>query len=73
MRRFRLLLRFFDIAQTSGKPEVKFDLITRKYGAENLTIARNLVVWLRAHGRGAYADAYLGMLDKPAEHRDFEN
>ena len=64
---------FFDIAPTSGKPEVKFYLTTRKYGADDLTIARNLMAWLHAHGRGAYADAYLSMLEKLAEHRGLEN
>lgn len=64
---------FFDIAPTSGKPKVKFYLTTRKYGADDLTIARNLVAWLHGHGRGAYADAYLGMLEKLAEHRGLEN
>lgn len=28
---------------------------------------------LRARGRGAFADAYLGMLEKLAEHRGLEN
>lgn len=64
---------FFDIAPTSGKPEVKFYLTTRKYGADGLTIARNLMAWLHAHGRGAYADAYLGILEKLAEHRGLKN
>ena len=64
---------FFDIAPTSGKPEVKFYLNTRKYRADDLTIAQNLVAWLHAHGRGAYADACLGMLEKLAEHRGLEN
>ena len=64
---------FFDIAPMSGKPEVKIYLATRKYGADDLTIARNLVAWMHAHGRGAYADAYLGMLKKLCEHRGLEN
>jgi len=64
---------FFDNAPTSGTPEVKFYLTTRKYGADDLTIARNLMAWMHAHGRGAYADAYLGMLEKLAEHRGLEN
>ena len=64
---------FFRIAPTTGKPEVKFYLTTRKYGADDLTIARNLMAWLHAHGRGAYADTYLGMLEKLAEHRGLEN
>ncbi len=31
------------------------------------------MAWLHAHGRGAYADAYLGILEKVAEHRGLEN
>lgn len=64
---------FFDIAPTSGTPDVKFYLTTRKYGADDLTIARNLTAWMRAHGRGVYADQYMGMLEKLAVHRGLEN
>ncbi|KAL9095873.1 MAG: hypothetical protein Q9165_001870 [Trypethelium subeluteriae] len=64
---------FFDIAPTSGTPDVKFYLPTRKWGADDLTIARNLTAWMRAHGRGAYADQYMGMLEKLAVHRGLEN
>ncbi|KAJ6180053.1 hypothetical protein N7519_010514 [Penicillium mononematosum] len=64
---------FFDIAPMNGKPEVKFYLTTRKYGADDLTIARNLVAWMHAHGRGTYCDAYLGMLEKLSEHRGLAN
>ena len=53
--------------------EIKFYLTTRKYGADDLTIAQNLMAWMHAHGRGAYVDAYLGMLEKVAEHRGLEN
>ncbi|KAK1957516.1 aromatic prenyltransferase [Colletotrichum sublineola] len=64
---------FFDIAPTSGVPDVKFYLPTRKYGADDLTIARNLVAWLRERGRDAYCNRYLDMLDKLAVHRGLEN
>ena len=64
---------YFDIAPTSGKPKVKSYLTARKYRADDLTIARNLMAWLHAHGRGAYADAYLGMVEKLAEHRGLDN
>lgn len=64
---------FFDVAHNSGTPEIKFYLTTRKYGGNDLTIAHNLVAWMRACGRGAYADAYLDMLHKLAEHRGLEN
>lgn len=64
---------FFDIAPSSGRPEVKFYLTTRKYGADDLTIARNLMAWMHTHGRGTYYDAYLGMLEKLAEHRGLAN
>ncbi|RYO86223.1 hypothetical protein DL766_008931 [Monosporascus sp. MC13-8B] len=64
---------FFDIAPTSSKPDVKFYLTTRKYGADDTTIVRNLVAWIYAHGCGAYCDAYLGMLEKLAKHRGLKN
>lgn len=31
------------------------------------------MAWLEAHGRGAYADAYLGILEKLVKHRGLEN
>ncbi|KAI9677128.1 MAG: hypothetical protein M1822_008237 [Bathelium mastoideum] len=64
---------FFDIARTSGTPDVKFYLTTRKYGADDLTIARNLTEWMSAHQRGNYAGAYMGMLERLAAHRGLEN
>lgn len=64
---------FFDIAPTNGTPEVKFHMTTRKYGTDDLTIARNLVEWMKAHGRGAWTDAYMGMMEKLAVHRGLEN
>ncbi|KAK1454240.1 aromatic prenyltransferase [Colletotrichum cuscutae] len=64
---------FFDIAPSSGTPDVKFYLPTRKYGPDDLTIARNLVAWLRERGRGAYCNEYLAMLEKLAVHRGLEN
>lgn len=64
---------FFDIAPTSGKPEVKFYLTTRKYGADDLTIARNLMSWMQAHGRGEHCASYIWMLERLAAHRGLEN
>ncbi|EER38497.1 dimethylallyl tryptophan synthase GliD1 [Histoplasma capsulatum H143] len=64
---------FFDIAPTSGRPQVKFYLTTRKYGADDLTIARNLMAWMDEQGRGTNCDAYIGMLKRLAEHRGLEN
>lgn len=58
---------FFDIAPTSGRPQVKFFLTTPKYGADDLTIARNLMAWMDEQGRGTYCDAYIGMLKRLAE------
>ena len=31
------------------------------------------MAWLHAQSRGAYADAYLGILEKLTEHRELEN
>jgi DMATS type aromatic prenyltransferase len=64
---------FFDIAPKDSKPEVKFYLTTRKYGADDLTIAQNLVTWMKAHGRGTYTDQYLAMMETLCSHRGLEN
>lgn len=63
----------FDIAHASGTPDVKIYVKTRKLGPDDRAIAHNLVGWMREHGRGAYCEQYLGMLDRLAEHRGLEN
>lgn len=63
---------FFDIAP-GRKPEVKFYLPTRRFGGDDLTIARRLIDWLKVRGRGDYGDRYLSMMHALAEHRGLVN
>jgi DMATS type aromatic prenyltransferase len=60
---------FFDIAP-GRKPDVKFYLPIQKFGADDLTIARRLIDWMKARGRGGYGDRYLEVIHALAEHRD---
>jgi DMATS type aromatic prenyltransferase len=69
------LVYFFDIAPGNADaiPEIKFYNPTRRYGPDDLSIARGLVSWLKARGRDTYCDGYLRMLESLAEHRGLEN
>lgn len=60
---------FFDIAP-GRKPDVKFYLPTQRFGADDLTIARRLIDWMKARGRGDYGGRYMGVVHALAEHRN---
>jgi len=61
---------FLDIRPgTVPVPEIKFYLPVRRYGPDDLSIARNLMEWMAAHDRGTFCDKYLSMLESVAEHR----
>ncbi|KAI5868213.1 aromatic prenyltransferase [Durotheca rogersii] len=70
---FECFVYFFDIAPQNGVPDVKFYLPTRRYGPDDLAIAHRTIEWMKARGRGAYADQYLQMMEAVAEHRGLEN
>ncbi|KAI1367013.1 dimethylallyl tryptophan synthase GliD1 [Xylaria arbuscula] len=63
---------YFDIAPGSSKaiPDIKFHNPTRRYGPDDLSIARGLTSWLKARGRGQYCDSYMRMVESVCEHRD---
>ncbi|KAI1503388.1 dimethylallyl tryptophan synthase GliD1, partial [Biscogniauxia marginata] len=64
---------YFDIAPHNKVPGIKFYNPTRRYGPDDLAIAKGLMNWLKARGRGAYCDNYLRMMESVAEHRGLEN
>lgn len=60
---------YFDMAPTSLKADVKLYIPTRHVGPDDLTVAKNLVAWLEARGRGGYGQNYMNMLQGLAQHR----
>ncbi|RYP41863.1 hypothetical protein DL767_000692 [Monosporascus sp. MG133] len=64
---------YFDVAPHNSVPGVMFYNPTRRYGPDDLTIARGLIDWMKTRGRGAYGDRYLRMMESMSEHRGLEN
>jgi DMATS type aromatic prenyltransferase len=62
-------LYYFDIAPGATMPDIKFYTPVRRYGQDDLTLAKGLTAWMEAHGRGAYCDRYISMLQSLAQHR----
>ncbi|KAI1493819.1 dimethylallyl tryptophan synthase GliD1 [Biscogniauxia mediterranea] len=60
---------YFDVAPGAALPEVKVFIPARYYAADDLALARGITAWMRARGRGAYCDRYVGMLGRLAGHR----
>ena len=52
----------FNITPGKIMPEIRMYLQLRLNGRDDSTIARGLVSWMEAHGRGAYCQAFLHML-----------
>jgi DMATS type aromatic prenyltransferase len=52
----------FNITPGKTMPEIRMYLQLRLNGRDDSTIARGLVSWMEAHGRGAYCQAFLHML-----------
>ncbi|KAK2599078.1 hypothetical protein QQS21_005419 [Conoideocrella luteorostrata] len=64
---------YFDMAPTSKTPDVKLYIPTRHIGPDDLTIALNLVLWMKKNGRGGYEERYMNMLKGLAEHRRLDS
>ncbi|KAI1824890.1 dimethylallyl tryptophan synthase GliD1 [Xylaria intraflava] len=65
-------LYYFDIAPGSALPNVKFYSPVRRYGRDDLSLAKATVDWMNSHGRAGYGDKYLSMLHSLAQHRKLE-
>lgn len=63
---------YFDIAPGSPLPDIKFYLPTRRYGKDDLSIARGLTKWMGDRGRGQYKEGYMRVLESLASHRTLE-
>ena len=64
---------YFDIAPGSPLPDIKFYLPTRRYGKNDLEIARGLAKWLEARGRSQFSQGYMRVLESLAKHRRLED
>ncbi len=66
-------LYYFDIAPGAVVPDIKFYTPVRRYGRDDLSLAKATTAWMEANGRGAYCDRYLSMLQSLAEHRRLDD
>ena len=65
-------LYYFDIAPETTLPDIKFYTPVRRYGRDDLSLAKATTAWMEAHGRGEYCERYLSMLHSLAQHRRLE-
>ncbi|KAF3759925.1 dimethylallyl tryptophan synthase GliD1 [Cryphonectria parasitica EP155] len=63
------LIYYFDIQPDKPLPEVKLYVPVWRYASDDLSVARRTVEWMKERGRGSYADRFLGMLERLADHR----
>ena len=66
-------LYYFDVAPGNTLPEIKFFIPTRYYAHDDLSQARGITAWMETHGRGAFCQRYLRMMESLAEHRRLED
>jgi len=64
---------YFDIAPGSELPAIKLYLPMHHYGQDDLSLAKGITGWMKAHGRGQYCDRYMSMLENMAYHRHLED
>ncbi|KAL2824223.1 aromatic prenyltransferase [Aspergillus cavernicola] len=62
-------LYYFDIAPGALLPDIKFYTPVRRYGRDDLSLARGIIDWMQSHGRGEYCSQYLSMLERLSPHR----
>ncbi|KAK3936140.1 tryptophan dimethylallyltransferase-domain-containing protein [Diplogelasinospora grovesii] len=62
-------LYYFDIAPGAAVPAIKFYTPVRRYGRDDLSLVKATTAWMERHGRGAYCERYLSMLQGLASHR----
>lgn len=65
-------LYYFDIAPKNKLPEIKFYTPVRRYGRDDLALAKGTVAWMKSHGRGEYCDRYMNMLQGICQHRPLD-
>ena len=66
-------LYYFDIAPANALPEIKIFVPVRYYARDDLSLARGIMGWMEARGRGAYCQRYLRMLESLSEHRSLDD
>ncbi|KAI0427500.1 dimethylallyl tryptophan synthase GliD1 [Xylaria sp. FL1042] len=65
-------LYYFDIAPGADLPAIKLYIPVRRYGKNDLSIARGVMSWMEARGRGAYCDRFLATLENISQHRPID-
>ncbi|KAI0449666.1 dimethylallyl tryptophan synthase GliD1 [Xylaria acuta] len=66
-------LYYFDIPPDANLPAIKFYIPVRRYGKNDLSIARGVMSWMEARGRGAYCHRFLATLENISQHRQLSN
>ncbi|KAL9123288.1 MAG: hypothetical protein Q9187_000160 [Circinaria calcarea] len=66
-------LYYFDVAPGSSVPDIKFYIPIRRYGKDDLQIARGLTRWMESRGRGRFNDNYMRILESLATHRTLDS
>lgn len=66
-------LYYFDVAPGSSVPDIKFYIPIRRYGRDDLQIARGIMQWMEARGRGRFNDNYMRILQSLSTHRTLES
>ena len=66
-------LYYFDIASAKALPEIKIFIPVRYYARDDPSLARGILGWMEARGRGAFNHRYMNMLRSLSEHRRLED
>lgn len=65
-------LYYFDIAPRSTIPDIKFYIPIRRYGKDDLQVARGLTQWMESRGRGQFIKNYMRVLENLSTHRPLD-
>lgn len=63
---------YFDIAAGARAPDVKFYLLARRYASDDHSLARGVMSWMEARGRGEFCSNFISALRGIAQHRPLD-
>lgn len=66
-------LYYFDIAPGSALPDIKFYIPIRRYGGDDLKVAKGISHWMESRGRGQFVKNFMRVLEGLAEHRSLDS
>ena len=65
-------LYYFDVAPGSATPDIKFYIPIRRYGGDDLKVAKGISRWMKSRGRGRFVENYMRILEGLAKHRSLD-